>query len=175
MKKILAIVGSSGSGKTTLSEYLRTIEIEPLVSFTTRPMRDGEMNGMEHHFVKGDVMPMDRREMLAYAHFGDYDYWTTPQQIEELGDRISYVIDEKALVEMTERFRDKYDIIPIYVKRDNLTDIERHRRNRDKDRLILPDKYYAAVIENNGTLEEFLKKAEETIKRLIGYGSTEER
>lgn len=174
MKKILAIVGSSGSGKTTLSEHLRTIGIEPLVSFTTRPMRKGEMNGIEHYFVKGNVMPIDRREMLAYAHFGNYDYWTTPQQIEELGNCISYIIDEKALLEMAERFGDKYDIIPIYVKRDDLTDIERHRRNRDNGRLILPDKYYAAVIENNGTIEEFLRKAKETIKKLIGNGSTEE-
>lgn len=174
MKKILAIVGSSGSGKTTLSEHLRTIGIEPLVSFTTRPMRKRETNGIEHHFVKENVMPMDKREMLAYAHFGNYDYWTTTQQIEELGSCISYIIDEKALLEMVERFKGKYDIIPIYVKRDDLTDIERHRRNRDNDRLILPDKYYAAVIENNGTIKEFLKKAEDTIKKLIGNGSTEE-
>lgn len=162
---ILAIVGASGSGKTALSEHLKEIGIESIVSFTTRDMRDGEVDGREHLFVTEAQLP-GKDTMLAYAFFGGYHYWTTISQIPTDGC-VSYIIDEKALIEMTEKFGDKVRILPVYIKRDNLTDIERSRRNRDKDRVILPDKYYSAVIENNGTLEEFLIKAEQTIKNLI--------
>ena len=162
---ILAIVGVSGSGKSTLSAHLQKLGFIPIISFTTRPMREGETNGVEHWFVNEYDMP-HKDKMLAYTFFGGYHYWTTVYQIPIIG-HASYIIDEKALVEMSERFKDEICIIPVYIKRDNLSDIERDRRNRDKGRLILPDKYYSAVIENNGTIEEFFEKAEQTIKKLI--------
>lgn len=164
MRTILAIVGSSGSGKSSLSAYLKPFGIDPIVSFTTRPMREGETDGVEHWFVTEDKMP-SKDKMLAYAFFGGYHYWTTVSQV-PFGHWASYIIDEKALIEMSERFGDQIRIIPIYIKRDDLTDIERDRINRDKDRIILPDKYYAAVIENNGSLEDFFKTASETISKL---------
>ena len=43
---IIAIVGASGSGKTTLSKYLqRKYGIPAIVSTTTRPRREGEVEG----------------------------------------------------------------------------------------------------------------------------------
>lgn len=51
---LLILCGKSGSGKDTLAEeILRRYpdEWERLVSTTTRPMRDGEVNGREYHFI----------------------------------------------------------------------------------------------------------------------------
>lgn len=79
----------------------------------------------------------------------------------------SYIIDEKALLEMMNKFGDEFNIIPIYIRRENLSSIDKERLDRDKDRIILKDSFYAAVIENNGTLDEFLKKAEKIIGKLI--------
>ncbi len=50
---MIAILGESGSGKTTLQEMLLDFnpKLKRIVSFTTRPPRDGETDGIEYHFV----------------------------------------------------------------------------------------------------------------------------
>ena len=71
---ILAIVGPSGSGKTTLAEHLKDkLNIPVIVSYTTRPIRDGEIDGKDHHFVSEQDMP-PHEKMLAYTKFGGYHY-----------------------------------------------------------------------------------------------------
>ena len=45
MPIVIAIVGPSGSGKTTMANIMAENGIPTIVSFTTRPMRDGETNG----------------------------------------------------------------------------------------------------------------------------------
>ena len=82
---IIAIVGASGSGKTTLSKLLEEqCGIIPIVSYTTRPKRIEETNGVEHWFVSEDEMPA-RNLMLAYTVFGGYHYWATHAQDRENG------------------------------------------------------------------------------------------
>ena len=49
MGKIYYMMGKSSSGKDTLYKELmqRLPELKPLVLYTTRPMREGERNGVE--------------------------------------------------------------------------------------------------------------------------------
>ncbi|MBS7376006.1 MAG: guanylate kinase, partial [Muribaculaceae bacterium] len=99
---IYAVVGASGCGKNTATQIMEELGIPSLVSFTTRDMRPGEINGKEHWFVtENDIPPKDR--MLAYTYFGGKHYWTTIDQIPEKGG-CTYIIDEVALVEMLEKF-----------------------------------------------------------------------
>ena len=54
MGKLFYIMGKSASGKDTIYQrLLRTPEfsLERLVIYTTRPIRDGELDGREYHFV----------------------------------------------------------------------------------------------------------------------------
>lgn len=167
-KTIIAIVGPSGSGKTTLALYMREhFTIPTIVSYTTRPMRSNEEDGREHIFVTKEQMP-PRECMLAYTQFGGYHYWATKAQVPEYRP-CTYVIDEKGLIEMQRQFQLEYRIIPIYIRRDvqNLTDIEQTRQKRDEERIRLEDNFYAAIIINNGSLEDFLRTASETINNLI--------
>ena len=64
MKTIVAIVGASGSGKTQLTLYAKKLGYPVICSYTTRPMREGETNGVEHIFVTADKMPK-KDKMLA--------------------------------------------------------------------------------------------------------------
>lgn len=166
---ILAIVGPSGSGKTSLAEMLKQkLNIPVIVSYTTRPMRVGETNGVEHYFVAESKIP-SRDEMLAYTKFGGFHYWSLHNQI-PLSGPCSYVIDEKGLIKLMEEYDDTYNIIPILIKRDIdklKQEVDLDRLKRDKHRITIEDAGYAAIIDNNSTLEEFYKIALSTIKKLL--------
>lgn len=47
---LFVLLGSSGSGKTTLGETIFGKHKE-LVSFTTRPKRENEVDGVDYHFI----------------------------------------------------------------------------------------------------------------------------
>lgn len=55
MGKIFYIMGKSSSGKDTIYNRLRTdetLKLSNLILYTTRPMREGEIQGREYHFIK---------------------------------------------------------------------------------------------------------------------------
>lgn len=77
----------SGTGKTTMARKLMEIDnhIHWSVSITTRPMRNGEKDGVDYHFVSQDEFKamVANGEMLEYAEvFGNF-YGTPRAQVEE--------------------------------------------------------------------------------------------
>lgn len=153
---IICIVGASGSGKTTASMMLQQqFGWNAIVSYTTRPMRQGEKNGRDHWFVKQGQMPPKNR-MCAYTQFGGYEYWTEWNQFLTLFPSV-YVIDEKGLVDLQSKQSSSFpfDLVTITIKRDNLEGIDEKRKERDNERIHIPDEVYDYVINNNGSMEEF--------------------
>lgn len=54
MGKIYCIMGKSGTGKDTLFRRLMadpSLGLKPFITYTTRPMREGEREGVEYHFI----------------------------------------------------------------------------------------------------------------------------
>ena len=52
---MLVLVGPSASGKTEVAKYLiKNYGMRKLVTYTTRPMRVGEVEGVDYHFVNHD-------------------------------------------------------------------------------------------------------------------------
>ena len=52
MNKLIILVGESGSGKSTLEQKLVDMEIaSKVISCTTRPRRDFEVQGFDYHFI----------------------------------------------------------------------------------------------------------------------------
>ena len=52
MKEVMILVGGSGSGKNTVMEELcNNYNYEKLVTTTTRKPREGEVNGVDYHFI----------------------------------------------------------------------------------------------------------------------------
>ena len=54
MGKLFYVMGKSSSGKDTIYEDVlsRTeLGLKPFVMYTTRPIRDGEKEGVEYHFT----------------------------------------------------------------------------------------------------------------------------
>lgn len=49
---LVCLVGRSGSGKTTISRMLTEHDdFKEIVSYTTRKARDGEVDGVDYHFL----------------------------------------------------------------------------------------------------------------------------
>lgn len=154
---IIAIVGASGSGKTTLSMYLEAeAGIKPICSYTTRPMRSGEVNGREHWFVDS-TRPIPEKP-LAYTFFGGHHYWT---EIDQLKNQTvcSYVVDERGLKELKAKSGEDYDVVSVYVRRPDTTGIDPCRIERDADREVLSQDEYDIVLTNVGPLDFFLKNS----------------
>lgn len=168
---IIAIIGESGSGKTYASLHMSELGYNLIVSYTTRPMREGETNGIEHWFVDSSLIP-DKEMMMAYTKFGDYEYWTTKWQFEDIVPNI-YVIDEKGLEFLKENSHLYSNIITIKIKRSNKEGIDNVRLERDKDRNEIPDSQFDYIIENNGTYQQFENRINEVVEQInerLNYG-----
>lgn len=80
MDKVLVLLGKTGSGKTTLANALSKHGYERIVTYTTRPMREGEVNHVDYHFVNEEkFMNMIKDGFLAEytsynAQFGHVYY-----------------------------------------------------------------------------------------------------
>ena len=151
--KLITITGPSGAGKDTVAWMLSEMSgYKVLCSYTTRPKRDGEIDGVEHHFVEICNVPRDK--MLAYTQYGGYEYWVP---LGQLTNNAIYVIDEDGLQVLCKKFPD-IELFKICVSARESTRLYRgvsqERMDRDKQRKLLPLAFYDAVIFNNGTLSE---------------------
>ena len=89
MGNIFCLMGKSASGKDTIYKKLmedRELGLRRMVSYTTRPIRDGEKDGEEYHFVdKGKLEQFEAAgravELRAYhtAH-GSGKYCTVCEE-----------------------------------------------------------------------------------------------
>ena len=69
---LIAIYGKSCSGKTTFANYLeKKYEIKRVVTTTSRPMRDGEIDGIDYHFVTREeaINSIKNGEFIEYAKY----------------------------------------------------------------------------------------------------------
>ena len=83
MKKydVIALIGEAGAGKDYLYRILVDSypEVNGLVSYTTRPPREGEVNGVNYHFVSREEFEkqIDEGKMLEYTEFRGWYYGTS--------------------------------------------------------------------------------------------------
>ena len=91
---MLVIVGESASGKSTLQKMF--IEANPqykkAVTYTTRPMRDGEVDGVDYHFISQDEFDelKQRGFFVEYAQYREWSYGTAKTDCN--GDNIVAVL-----------------------------------------------------------------------------------
>lgn len=148
--KLITITGPSGAGKDTVARMLSEMTgYKVMCSYTTRPKREDEIDGVEHHFVEKCDVLYDK--MLAYTQYGGYEYWTT---IDQVTDKAIYVIDEDGLRALCENFPniEPFKICVSAIEELRLRrGVTPERMLRDKQRHLLPLAFYDAVIFNNGS------------------------
>ena len=82
----LVLSAPSGGGKTTIAKMLLQgrDDLGYSVSATTRPMRPGEQDGVDYHFLSRDefIRRRDQGEFLEWATYGGELYGTLESEIE---------------------------------------------------------------------------------------------
>ena len=76
--KIFFVLGKSCSGKDTIFRYLKNnkeLNLKTIVGYTTRPMREGEQEGVEYHFVSREKLA-EYRKQGKIIECRDYDTGT---------------------------------------------------------------------------------------------------
>ncbi|MGB3160314.1 AAA family ATPase [Carnobacterium sp.] len=109
-KMILVLVGVSGSGKTTLANELEAIGIPKLVTTTTRPKRNGEVEGTDYYFR--ELSDMSNIAFIENSLYNNHLYGLTVDTVEEgldLNDIMSVVLDKNGATALKE-------VYPFYTK-----------------------------------------------------------
>lgn len=81
-KTVLFFIGRSGSGKSTTEEVFvraKPAKFKKVVSLTTRPPRDGEVNGKDYYFITDREFDLldSKGEIIQYTEFAGYRYGST--------------------------------------------------------------------------------------------------
>jgi guanylate kinase len=82
MSNKIIIVGKGASGKNVLMERFEKRGFRHLVSHTTRPMRDCEVDGKEYHFVSNEEFEkmINEGKFVEYQKFGGFYYGTSTKE-----------------------------------------------------------------------------------------------
>ncbi|NIO17354.1 MAG: guanylate kinase [Deltaproteobacteria bacterium] len=100
MKKgnLFVLSAPSGTGKTTVCRNLakRVENLILSISYTTRPMKEGEKDGVDYHFVdeKTFAEMVQARDFLEWANIYGYRYGTSRKAVEEcLGSGTDFLLE----------------------------------------------------------------------------------
>lgn len=85
MSELYLVMGKSASGKDTVFQRLKgdhSLNLRTIVPYTTRPKREGELEGREYHFLSGEqflAMEKEQKVMESRTYqtvHGDWTYFT---------------------------------------------------------------------------------------------------
>lgn len=167
---IISIVGISGSGKDTIAKYINEkYNIPMVVSYTTRPKRDYETNGVQHWFISKEQMnEIKKNEKLIAYTINDktgIEYCATKKQVENKD--IIYIINPEGIYWLREHCPE-VEMRTLLVKPDKEGVLSRLRARGDNENTLqlrlsseidefiefYENNDYDYLIDNNGTLED---------------------
>ena len=174
---LLILIGKSGSGKdAVMRELTANHDFERIVSTTTRPMRVGEQEGREYHYISKEqfLEGIEHGYFLEYRSYntifnGESDTWyygSPKEQLEEGKNSIA-ILDVQGAQDYIayygkEQCRVAEIIVPNALReqrareRGSFSDSEWRRRAADDEIKFAPEKTDSLVdyrIKNTGTLD----------------------
>ena len=136
---LLVVLSSpSGAGKSTISRML--LEADPhitmSVSATTRPMRPGEVEGRDYHFVdEAEFQRMVRDgEFAEWAPVFDYHYGSPQAPIKDAlreGRDVIFDIDWQGTQQLHAAMGE--DLVRVFILPPSMAELERRLRSRGTD------------------------------------------
>lgn len=188
--KVVILMGKSASGKDSILKYLqKEYNFNPIVSYTTRPIRKNEINGKDYYFVQNQ----DFAKMLKNDEFietreyntcfnNKQDTWYYGISKEEFNNKnkkicIVDITGQKEII----KYYGKENVISIYIdvlddirekrakSRGSFSQSEWNRRLKDDNKKFKNVKY-DYIISNNGTEKQCQENIENILRKedLIG-------
>ena len=116
---MIVIVGESASGKTTLVNDLikKHPEFHKIVTYTTRPKRDNEVEGIDYYFVSEEKFKslVEQDYFVEHAKYRDRSYGTAKKYC--VKDKNAIVILTPAGMRSLKKINKKATSIYVYVDR----------------------------------------------------------
>ncbi len=141
MGKIFYLTGKSCAGKDSLYNILKNddeLKLCPVIRYTTRPIRDGETDGVSYHFVDMDGYKSFKdsgkiiEEQVYHTVHGDWWYFTADDGGIDIENKNYLAIGVLESFAGTRDYYGSEKVIPIYVE---LDDGERLQRALKRERL----------------------------------------
>lgn len=177
--KIIALIGESGSGKDTLlKEVLKACPgLHKVINYTTRPPREGEVNGENYFFLTKEEFAekIINMEVFEVTYFRDWFYGTGINSLDESVINIG-VFNPDAIGMLLESSEIDLDIYYIKTKpktrlmrqlsREENPDIEEiiRRYRADNEDFAYLDFYYKELENEN---QDDLKKSVAYVRNII--------
>lgn len=142
--KLIAVVGKAGSGKDFLSsKWAKERDYHKIISSTTRPPRDGEVNGIDYNFVSEEDFATN--DFLESAEFRSWHYGTKWSDLDPHKVNIG-VFNPSGIYQLWE-LRNELDLTIVYAQASDKIRLIR-QLNREEE----PD--VGEIIRRFGTDEE---------------------
>lgn len=186
MSKIFIISGPSGAGEDSVIEGLKKyFQIERVITTTTRSMRAEESQGRPYYFISREEFKkkIEEDELAEYAQeYNNNFYGVTKDELKKVKDSGNigiWKIEYKGVTTAKKKFP---EIKSIYIapssfeilrerilRRDPNVSEEylKERMNYTKEWMKHEDIYDYKVVNEEGRLEETIKKVAEIIKKNI--------
>lgn len=132
MSKIFYFMGKSAAGKDTIFQRIQKLlpELRTIVIYTTRPIREGEEDGVAYHFVTEERM-RELEEEGKIIELRSYDtvhgiwYYFTVDDGQFSKEKNCVAIGTLESFEKMQKYFGKERVIPIYIQIDDGIRLER--------------------------------------------------
>lgn len=142
MSKIFYLMGKSASGKDTIYKKIKEAMpgLKTIVIYTTRPIRQGEAEGVEYHFVDEDKLKEFQKEgkVIELREYntvhGVWKYFTVDDGQFDAEDDYIAIGTLESYKGMREYLGEE-KLVPIYIEVDDGVRLERalHRERKQKE------------------------------------------
>lgn len=154
---IHCILGHGASGKTTVQNYLKKT-IPAITTYTTRPIRHNETEGVHYHFITNNHFIQKIKENFFVEYYyikkNDWHYGLSLHEIDYKNKDYSLVIDPNGYKTLLEKIGKQY-LKCYYI---NLSETERAKRMLN--RLDNIDEIFRRIISDRKDFEDFEKFAD---------------
>ena len=169
MGKIFCLMGKSSSGKDTIFQEIKHIfnkTLIPIISYTTRPMRVGEIEGREYHFISEQQLKVYENQnkvieqRLYHTVNGPWYYATIDDgSIDLKKNNYILIVTLEAYNSLVDYFGQD-QIVPIYIEVENGERLERAlKRERKQQKPNYDELCRRFIADNQDFSEEKLKES----------------
>lgn len=134
MARLFYMVGKSSTGKDTIYREVLgqpDLELNPLVMYTTRPIREGETDGKEYHFADEKILKKLEREgrviekRAYHTIHGIWTYFTVDNEHVDLNGKDYLAIGTLESYAQIRSYYGEERVVPIYIEVEDGLRLER--------------------------------------------------